>query len=123
VRGTIEVESVRASVRQGPDGFFLKETIVAYVQTAEIFGSEVGAILNCALPTGMTTRDRITAFGGGVVVFDQYGRIKYHIAHRLDDGERQSRRLQYLMETGGTAARPRGARNRFAGLHRARAQS
>lgn len=123
VRGTIEVESVRASVRQGPDGFFLKETIVAYVQTAEIFGSEVGTILSCALPTGMTTRDRITAFGGGVLVLDQYGRIKYHIAHRLDDGERQSRRLQYLMETGGTAARPRGARNRFAGLHRARAQS
>lgn len=121
VRGVIEVDSVDPSVRQGPDGFFLKETIVSYRQRADLFGSEAGAILNCALPDGMTTRDRITAFGGGVLVFDQYGRIKYHIAHRLDDGKRQHARLAHLFDTGQTSAAMRGARDRFAGLHRARA--
>jgi hypothetical protein len=122
VRGVIEVESVRPSVRQGLDGFFLKETIVTYIQRADLFGAEVGAILSCDRPEGLPTTQRITAFGGGVLVFDQYGQIKYHITHRLNDAKRQFARLEYLWETGQTNAGLRGARDRFAGLHRARAE-
>jgi hypothetical protein len=122
VRGVIEVDTPRPSVRQGPDGFFLKETIVPYIQRAELFGSEVGAILGCERPEGMPTTRRIEAFGGGVLIFDQYGQIKYHIAHPLRAEKRQFARLQYLWDTGQTIAGPRGARDRFAGLHRARAE-
>jgi hypothetical protein len=120
-RSPIEVESVRPSIRQSPDGFFLRETIVSYVQIADIFGSATEAVLGCKRPPGMTTRHRIRAFGGGVLVFDQYGQIKYHIAHPLKDGARQRRRLEYLMDNGGTA--PRNLRDRFAALHRARAEA
>jgi hypothetical protein len=122
VRGVIEVDQPRPSVRVGPDGFFLKETIVPYVQRAELFGSEVGAILGCARPDGMPTNRRLEAFGGGVLIFDQYGQIKYHIAHPLRAEKRQFARLQYLWETGRTIASDRGMRDRFAGLHRARAE-
>ena len=122
VQGVIEVDLPRPSVRQGPDGFFLKETVVPYIQRAELFGAEVGKYLGCERPEGMPTTKRIDAFGGGVLIFDQYGQIKYHIAHPLKAEKRQSARLQHLWDTGQTIAGPRGARDRFAGLHRARAE-
>lgn len=121
-RSPIEVESVCGSVRQSPDGFFLRETIVTYVQTADIFGAAVESVLGCKRPAAMSTRERIRAFGGGVLVFDQYGQVKYHIAHPLRDRLRQRRRLDYLMSHGGTGP-VRQDRDRFAALHRARAES
>ena len=121
-RTPILVESVRPSTRQGPDGFFLRETVVAYVQIADIFGAAVESVLGTKRPPGMSTRERIRAFGGGVLVFDQYGQVKYHISHGLADGPRQYRRLQHLMVRGGLAPQ-RGLRDRFAALHRARAEA
>ena len=113
------IESVRASVRQGPDGFFLRETICEYVQVMRIFGAEVTAALGIERPEGMPTTQSITAYGGGTLVFDEYGRIKYHIAQRLGDGKRQSVRLQYLWNNGLLDQQP-DARSRFANLHRQR---
>jgi hypothetical protein len=121
-RSPIEVESVSSSMRQAPDGFFLRETIVTYVQVADIFGAAVETVLGCKRPPDMATTERIQAFGGGVLVFNQYGQVKYHIAHPLYDGPRQRRRLDYLMAHGGTG-RQRLDRDRFAALHRARAES
>jgi len=119
-RVPIEVDSVRPSIRQGPDGFFVKETVVTYVQTLDMFASECQSLLGFERPAGMSTRLRLQVFGGGTIIFDQYGRIKYHIAHRLRDQDRQKRRLEYLAAIGETAPR-RGTRDRFAALHRARA--
>jgi hypothetical protein len=121
-RSPMEVESVSGSTRQSPEGFFLRETIVTYVQTADIFGAAVKSVLGCERPEGMTTQERIRAFGGGVLIFDQYGKVKYHIVHPLNDGPRQRRRLDYLMAHGGTGPQ-RLDRDRFAALHRARAES
>ena len=112
---------MRPSIRHGPDGFMLHETICEYVQVAEMFGAELGSVLKIKLPTGMSTRQRVTAYGGGVLVFDQYGRVKYHIKRALTDAERQLRRLKYLWETGAMEAPP-DPRNRFAMAHRERAQ-
>jgi hypothetical protein len=70
----------------------------------------------------MAPTQRIEAFGGGVLIFDQYGQIKYHIAHPLRAEKRQFARLQYLWDSGQTIAGMRGMRDRFAGLHRARAE-
>jgi hypothetical protein len=121
-RTPMEVDSVRSATRQAPDGFFLRETIVTYVQTADIFGAAAKWVLGCDRPEGMSPRERIQAFGGGTIIFDQYGQIKYHIAHPLYDGPRQLRRLEYLTAHGGTAPR-RQDRDRFAALHRARAEA
>lgn len=113
------IESVRPSVRQGPDGFFLRETICEYVQVLKIFGAELQAALGIERPEGMPTTQSITAYGGGTLVFDEYGRIKYHIAQPLRDGKRQSERLKYLWESG-ELDQPVEARSRFANLHRRR---
>ena len=119
-RAYIEVISVRPSNRQGPDGFMLKETVVEYVQIHELFGAEVEAVLGFPRPQFMPTKQRLTAYAGGVLVFDQYGRIKYHIERRLDDVQRQSARLAYLW-TSGALEQPVSARNNFAFTHRVRA--
>lgn len=119
-RGYTECISVRPCVRQAADGFILRETVCEYVQIAKIFGSEVKTTMNIDRPEGMSTRAAFTVYGGGALIFDQYGRIKYHIAQRLDDAERQSKRLAYLWEQG-LIDTPIDKRNRFAVLHRRRA--
>jgi hypothetical protein len=119
-RGYVRIDSVRGSVRQGPDGFFLRETICEYVQVAKIFGAEVKSNLGIERPPGMPTTQPITAYGGGTIVFDQFGRIKYHIEHRLDDAARQSVRLDYLWQHGLLDA-VRDTRNQFANIHCSRA--
>ena len=117
-RGQIEVDSVLPSVRHGPDGFLLKETVCTYVETAELFGAEVEKVLGVERPAGMPTTERVTAYGGGVIVFDQYGQIKFHIAHRLRS-PRQAYRLALLWDRGATAVAA-DRRNRFAVAHRTR---
>jgi hypothetical protein len=119
-RGYVRIDSVRGSVRQGPDGFFLRETICEYVQVAKIFGAEVKSNLGIERPEGMPSTQPITAYGGGTIVFDQFGRIKYHIEHRLDDAARQEARLEYLWQHGLLDA-VRDRRNQFANIHCSRA--
>lgn len=113
------IESVRPSVRHSPDGFLVRETVCEYVQVMRIFGAEVGAVLDIKRPDGMPTTQPITAYGGGTLVFDEYGRIKYHVTKPLEDSSRQSARLDYLWRTGQLDA-PAEARSRFADIHRRR---
>jgi hypothetical protein len=119
-RGYLRICSVRPSVRQSPDGFFLRETICEYIQVCDIFGAEAKSNLGVERPQGMPSTQRITAYGGGIIVLDQFGRIKYHIEHRLDDAERQSARLEYLWRTGQLGV-AHDARNQFSEIHRSRA--
>ena len=93
-RGYLRIRSVRPSVRTGPDGFSLRETVCEYLQVFDIFGAESKATLGIERPEGMPSSQPITAYGGGIIVFDQLGRIKYHIEHRLDDAARQTARLE-----------------------------
>lgn len=63
-------------------------------------------------------------YGGGVLIFDEYGRLKYHIHNSVFHPRRQSRRLTYLWETGQLEPGLRQARLRAARLstlHRLRA--
>jgi hypothetical protein len=68
-------------------------------------------------------------FGGGAVIFDQFGAAKLHLTKPLLDGPRQERRLRYLHENGLVDAErrigfslglPRG--QQFAALHAADAE-
>lgn len=121
--GYTEVVSVDMSLRVDPDGIPFRESICQYIQMGHFFGAELKSKRLLAinpLPDGFTTRTAADLFGGGVIVFDQYGRVKYHVANRLMDGERQKRRLEYLLDTGQIGARRDDARSRFANLHLAR---
>lgn len=120
-RGYTECISVRPCVRQAPDGFILRETVCEYVQIASIFAAEFKTMTGAERPKGMPTQTPLTVYGGGTLIFDQYGRIKYHILRKLGDPDRQSQRLVYLWQNGLIEARP-DKRNRFAALHRRRAQ-
>lgn len=119
-RGYTRVISVRPCIRRGPDGFTLRETICEYIQIAELFAAELGVYPGIARPDGMSSRQRVTVYGGGVLVFDQYGRIKYHVARPIADAKRQAARLDYLWRNG-YIERYDEARNAFAQLHRQRA--
>ena len=119
-RGYTQVLSVRPSIRRGPDGFNLKETICEYIQIVQVFGAELQAVLGFERPEGMPATQRVTAYAGGVLVFDQYGRIKYHIERRLDNAKAQQARLEYLWNSG-FLEQPVDERNQFAVAHRERA--
>ena len=118
-RSYTEVMSVRPSVRMGPEGFLLRETICEYISRANIFGSELKSV--CGVeprPKGIDTKTRLTVYGAGTLVFDQYGQLKYNISRHLKDSAWQRKRLEYLVD-----APPEDAEggNLFANLHRLRA--
>jgi hypothetical protein len=62
-------------------------------------------------------------YGGGMLIFDEYGKLKYHV-HNDVFGSRQAERLRYLFEIGQLQAGERGAQlvtERLSALHRQRA--
>jgi hypothetical protein len=68
----------------------------------------------------MPLNHELTLYGGGILIFNEWGRLKYHIRNRVLNKERQTRRLKFLWEYGylgnGT---PEGSRS-FAAMHRTR---
>ncbi|MGH7340108.1 MAG: hypothetical protein ACREKH_06430, partial [Candidatus Rokuibacteriota bacterium] len=70
--------------------------------------------------------NRVTTplYGGGVLIFDEYGRLKYHVHNDVFGGPRQAKRLKYLWETGLLEPGREGARlqaARLSTIHRLRA--
>lgn len=109
------VLSVRPCLRIGPDGFALRETVAEYLQMIDLQAGELKR-LQIALPPDMPKEQEIKLYGGGTLIFDEYGRLKYHVSNRLNNRERQSRRIEYLWRFG-YYRDPTSFRN-FANLHR-----
>jgi hypothetical protein len=125
--GYVEVQSVRPSYRIGPDGFILRETVAEYVQILTLYARELHGVLGITPPPGIGDWRRVRLFGGGALVFDEYGQLKYQIANRLEDVGRQTARLDFLFKSGffdkPPEPPPPGSRSRLALLHLARATS
>jgi hypothetical protein len=68
-------------------------------------------------PDEMPDDTPVRLYGGGILLFDDYGRLAYQISNRLTNEERQSTRLQYLWDFG--FFQETGVR-RFAEMHRER---
>ncbi len=124
--GYVEVESVFPSIRIGPDGFVLRETIAEYVQILTLRADELPRTLGITAPKSIPGWRRIRIFGGGALVFDEYGQLKYQISNRIEDTQRQQSRLNYLADIGffETQPEPRqstGNLSPFAQLHLDRA--
>jgi hypothetical protein len=80
--------------------------------------SELAERLGFTLP-GLTEDDVIPLYGGGTLIFDEYGRLKFYIHNSLDNATRQRRRLEHLIARG--ALPERGPRTRdFSRIHRLR---
>ena len=119
------VISVRPCVRVGPDGFVLRETVSEYHQVMEVDARHLpGVAGGMTKPAGMPDDTPIRLHGGGVLTFDEFGHLKYHVRSRIDNAERQNERLAYLWRHrihdaggryGSTYGVPRG--QQFAVMH------
>lgn len=87
-RGYTEVISVRPSIRQGPDGFMLRETVCEYIQVAELFAAELESVLRIKRPAGMSSQQRLTAYGGAVLSDEEMSVLMRHggalVSTRID---------------------------------------
>jgi hypothetical protein len=110
------VQSVRPCVRIGPDGFMLRETVAEYVQVLKVQAREL-ASLGLKKPRAMNDDLELFLYGGGALIFDEYGRLKYHIYNHVS-GSSQDARLQYLLDAGFFAGK--SLQTRFSSLHRLR---
>jgi hypothetical protein len=123
--GYIEVQSVRPSVRISPEGFVLKETIAEYLETLTLNAGELRK-LEVEVPEELRDWSRVTLLGGGTIVFDEYGQVKYQIASHLlrtaEDRKRQGRRIRHLFERG-FFDQPSDGSSRFAMMHMVRGAS
>jgi hypothetical protein len=105
---SLEVVSVQPSVRVGPDGFVAAETVATYVQSLELRARELLPLFkDVSLPEGLDPNTEVQMWGGGAVIFDQFGSAKLHQTKPLLDARRQMRRLQYLHRNGMLDARRR----------------
>jgi hypothetical protein len=146
-----QILSVRPCTRVGEDGFTLRETVAEYYQVARLTPQELlrlkielpdgweeelkayrsasaarraKALGNGEVESSADADELVTPlYGGGTLVFDDYGRLKYWIYNDVF-GDRQSARLDYLYRAGLLRVGRGGARlsaARLSAVHRLRA--
>lgn len=114
------VNSVRPVWRVGPDGFVLRETVAEYYQLLKNAKASDLKALGIEPPDFMSNSVSADLSGGGTLIFDEFGRLKFHIHNRIDNKEKQHDRLVSLWQRGVLRER-RGGAPHFADLHRRRA--
>jgi hypothetical protein len=110
------VESVRPVARLSQDGFILRETVVEYFQLLDLEARELGRI-GVKKPDGMKPDEDVRLLGGGTILFDEFGHVKYLIGTSLRNGKKQTRRLKQLWLRGHFKERAGHHARRFAQLH------
>lgn len=125
-----KVLSVRPCVRQGPDGFVLRETVARYLEVLTLRADELSTVMleprpgqpgksgPLRAPGGLPGDTEVVLYGGGTLVFDEFGRLKFHVQNRIQS-PRQQARLAYLFEQG-HFDRGELRRTSFAAMHRNR---
>jgi hypothetical protein len=114
-----EVLSVRPCTRVDPDdGFTLHETVAEYMQIRRLRADEL-KLVKVRQPDGMPADADVTLYGGGALVFDEFGHLKYHVAKSVG-GDGQSEQLAQRWKSGAFETDRRRVR-RFAALHLRRA--
>ncbi len=111
---------VRPCVRTAPDGFVLRETVAEFYQVIRLRADELKDY-KIARPAGMPDGLEVPLYGGGTLIFDDYGRLKYYIHNALDNAKRQGERIQELWQRGALSGRSLGSD--LAAAHRLRAAS
>ena len=115
------VGSVRPCLRVDEDGFSLRETVADYVQILTVRAKELDTIEvpgrrdRIRKPKGLSPGASVRLLGGGALLFDEFGKLKYHIRNSLLNPRKQTRRLQHLFDAG-YFDRGTGQRG-FAALH------
>ena len=98
------VGAVRPCLRVDGDGFTLRETVADYVQMLTVRAGELASIPTpkgrMRAPKGLAPGKTVRLLGGGALVFDEFGALKYHIRNSLLNARKQTARLRYLYDTG-----------------------
>ena len=82
----IEVQSVRPSIRIGPDGFVLHETVAEYIQILTLWTGELKTVSqDQRRPRKFRATAGFESSAGASLIFNEYGQLKYHIPDRLED--------------------------------------
>ncbi|HWB84699.1 MAG TPA: hypothetical protein VG675_11210 [Bryobacteraceae bacterium] len=110
-RAYTKIDAVWPCYRVGSDGFLLRETVAVYTQQIRLEAHELHQ-LGIRKPSDMPDDLSLSVYGGGTLIFDESGRLKYHVRNRLGNARRQNPRLQYLWKQGAL-----GGKKSFAALH------
>lgn len=94
----LSVDAVRPSVRVGPDGLIVNEVVADYAQSVNSTAAELASKME--VPVDLAPATEIQLWGGGTLIFDQFGMARLHQRKPLDDWDRQARRLAYLVRRG-----------------------
>jgi len=114
----VQVRSLRPCVRLSSDGFTVRETVAEYVEMVRLRAEELRGY-KISKPEHMPDNLSVTLFGGGVLILDEYGRVKYHVKQSITNVPRQERFLKYLWSTGAYTGETQ-ANKGFAAIHRSR---
>ncbi len=93
------VLSVLPCQRVAVDGFSLRETVAQYMQMMTLRAEELKGF-NITPPEGMPPKQQVVLYGGGALIFDEFGRLKYHVHNGILDAKRQTKRLNSLFKYG-----------------------
>ncbi len=101
----LAVESVEPARRVAPDGAVVYESAASYVQLLDGTVEDLAKLARTmrgrlTIPDGMAVTERLQIQGGGALIFDEFGRAKFHQRRPLFDWNRQSARLAYLAGRG-----------------------
>ena len=99
------------------NGVPVQETIAEYLQVAELRADELQR-LHIDPPDDMPPDTKLTLRGGGTLIFDEFGELKFKVTNRVDHPVHQAERIKYLWEHG--AFRGESTAAHFAELHRLR---
>ncbi len=111
----MRVQSVRPCLRIGPDGFIVRETVAEYVQMTTLRADEFPPLGIDILPEIPDDTD-IALYGGGTLIFDEYCKLKYHIANSIFSKKQQPKRIEYLWRYG-YFSNPAFTENIFSRMH------
>ncbi len=98
VRLSTRVDRVLATTRAGPDGLVLNEVLADYSQLLRTTAGRLPPGMH--KPAGMADDAVVEMWGGGVLVFDQFGRFRLHQRKPILDIGRQDLRLARLFAQG-----------------------
>ena len=100
------VAGVRPCLRVEQDGFTLRETVADYVQILTVRAGELedleltGQKGKLRKPKGLSPGKTVRLLGGGALLFDEFGQLKYHVRNAVLNPAKQNRRLQHLYDAG-----------------------
>lgn len=114
------VISVRPCTRLSSEGFILRETVAEYIQLASLPAGELADMIDRPMPEGVSDDEQVKVYGGGTLIFDEFGRLKYHASNPVLNVADDRERLAELWDRGYFDG---GAGNRFSKLHLNRATS